>query len=459
MTRTHLAALLALLSAALPASAKTQPAGLEHIEHIVVLYLENRSFDHLFGFFPGAEGLDHAAKAAPQIDEYGHPYPSLPPVTMARHGEKPAPDPRFPAELPNRPFDIGPFVQPEDRHPDLTHRFFIHRMQIDAGRNDRFAQLSSAGGLTMGYYHSSRTALWRYAKEFTLADHFFQAAFGGSFLNHQWLVCACTPTFPDAPDSLKQWTNDPATGKPGEDPVVTADNHVVNTLQPFYPPHRVQLSEPLLPPLTRPTIGDRLSEKKISWAWYAGGWNDAVAERTTQDLFMYHHQPFVYYENYRPDSPARAEHLKDERDLFADLAANRLPQVVFFKPVGIDNQHPGYADLLAADRKLEQIVEAIRNRPAIWAGTAIIVTYDENGGFWDHVAPPAGDRWGPGTRIPAVVISPFAKKGHVDHTVYDTTSILRLIENRFGLAPLAKRDAKANGLEGAFIFGQADRRH
>ena len=91
----------------------------------------------------------------------------------------------------------------------------------------------------------------------------------------------------------------------------------------------------------------------------------------------------------------------------------------------------------------------MQNSP-YWADTAIIITYDENGGFWDHVAPPAGDRWGPGTRVPAIIISPFAKKGFVDHTQYDTTSILKTIETRWNLAPLGTRDAAAASLINAF---------
>src|SRR4029453_15782324 len=99
------------------------------------------------------------------------------------------------------------------------------------------------------------------------------------------------------------------------------------------------------------------------------------------------------------------------------------------------------------------LVKAVQQSPA-WADTAIIVTYDENGGVWDHAAPPTGDRWGPGTRVPAIVISPYAKKGFVDHTQYDTTSILKLIEERWSLAPLGSRDAAATWLANAFDFSQ-----
>jgi len=447
----HIAALLAALATLLPATARTEPVGLNRIEHIIVIYLENRSFDSLFGLFPGANGLADAQNAPPQVDESGRPYQALPTVMDVKH--KPVIlDKRFPTDLANSPFDIARYAKPDEKHPDLTHRFFIHQMQIDGGRNDRFAQLSSAGGLTMGHYDLSGTALWNYAKEFTLADNFFQAAFGGSFLNHQWLICACTPTFKDAPANLHQWKNDPATGKPTGDPALTEDGYAVNTIQPHFPPFDPAHQKDRLPVQYQTTIGDRLSEKNISWAWYAGGWDDAAAGRKTGDKFDYHHQPFIYYANYAPDSRARAEHLKDRSKLFADLKGN-FPQVAFFKPTGNKNQHPGHSSVLEADREVKEIVDAIRDSAA-WPSTAIIITYDEYGGFWDHIAPPKIDRWGPGTRIPAIIVSPFAKKGYVDHTVYDTTSILKLIETRFDLAPLTDRDAKANGLQGAFEFNQ-----
>ena len=425
---------LFLLFALLPALSHANSP----IEHIVVIYLENRSFDNLFGLFPNANGLKEAKNALPQVDEFGQVYKTLPALS----------DKRFPENLENKPFNIENYVKLNEKHPDLTHRFFINQMQINGGKNDRFAQLSSAGGLTMGYYDLSKTALWQYAKEFTLVDNFFQAAYGGSFLNHQWLICACTPEFKDAPIELRQWKIDAETGKITKEPIVTEDGYAVATIQPHYSPFHAKYAENRLPPQYQPTIGDRLSEKGISWAWYAGGWDNAVANKETDDNFQYHHQPFVYYANYAPETAARAEHLKDKTQLFADLKTN-FPKVAFFKPAGNKNQHPGYATILDADNEVKEIVEAIRQSP-IWSSTAIIVTYDEYGGFWDHVAPPKIDRWGMGTRVPTIIISPFAKKNHVDHTLYDTTSILKFVENRFDLEPLSNRDAAANGLQGAF---------
>lgn len=140
-------------------SFEAQAKNLQDIEHIVVLYLENRSFDNLFGLFPNANGLANAKNALLQVDEYGREYGTLPPV-LDEHKL----DARFPQNLPNQPFDISSYVSLTEKHPDLTHRFFIHQMQINGGKNDRFAQLSSAGGLTMGYYDLSKTALWQYAK-------------------------------------------------------------------------------------------------------------------------------------------------------------------------------------------------------------------------------------------------------------------------------------------------------
>jgi hypothetical protein len=153
-------------------------------------------------------------------------------------------------------------------------------------------------------------------------------------------------------------------------------------------------------------------------------------------------------------SPAdRERHLKDYSHLVAAIDRGELPQVVFYKPTGVLNQHPGYADILSGDEHVAALIARIKQSP-LWSSTAIIVTYDENGGFWDHVAPPKGDRWGPGSRIPAIIVSPYAKRGYVDHTSYDTTSILKFITRRFDLAPLPGVRAGAGDLTNAFEFGR-----
>jgi phospholipase C len=424
--------------------------GFEKIQHIVVIYEENRSFDNLYGKFPGAEGLATSAATATQVDKDGKPYDHLPPVMNTN--KKPAVvDDRFPTNLPNAPFDAGGMVAMDQMTGDMVHRFYQEQAQIDGGKMDKFAAISDGGGLVMSYYDGSTLPLWAYAKQYVLADHFHHAAFGGSFLNHFWLVCACTPRYDGAPADLVAKLD--GAGQLVKDGPVTPDFDAVNTIQTRFKPHDAKYdADPtkLLPPQTLPNIGDRLSEKGVTWAWYSGGWDDALAGHPDKG-FQFHHQPFAYFANYGDGTPAKAEHLKDEKAMMADIAAGTLPAVTFYKPIGEENEHPGYADVLTGDRHAAEIIAAIEKSPS-WPGTVIIVTYDENGGLWDHVAPPKVDRWGPGTRVPTIIISPFAKRGFVDHTVYDTTSILKFIETRFGLVPFGERDAAAADLSNAFAF-------
>jgi acid phosphatase len=201
-----------------------------------------------------------------------------------------------------------------------------------------------------------------------------------------------------------------------------------------------------LPPQTQATIGDRLDARGVSWAWYAGAWNKASAGTPQARAILYggveqfqpHHQPFNYYAALDPvrHAAARAEHLRDFDSRFlADAATGTLPAVTFYKPQGNLNQHPGYANLSDGDAHIASVVAQLQRSPQ-WPHMLVVITYDENGGFYDHAAVPTGDRWGPGTRIPALIVSPFAKRGFVDKTPYDTGSILRFITRRWALEPL-----------------------
>src|ERR671938_733459 len=180
------------------AAAQTPDAKLANIGHIVIIFEENRSFDNMFGLFPGANGLEAARDSAPQVDRDGRPYEFLPPV-MNSNLNPPAIDTRFPAQLPNAPFPIDKYVPRNVATGDLVHRFYQEQAQINGGKMDKFAAVSNAGGLVMGYYDFSDSAQWRLAKEFTLADSMFHSAFGGSMLNHSFLVCLCAFRWPDAP--------------------------------------------------------------------------------------------------------------------------------------------------------------------------------------------------------------------------------------------------------------------
>jgi phospholipase C len=495
MKRLSLALAMPVLAVgAAQAQAQTPPTGLSAIDTVVVIYAENRSFDNLYGTFPGANGLQNVTpENSTQLDRDGSVLKELPPVWdgLTAKGVTPPVTQAQTEHLPNKPFAID---DPQGFDTklgvithDLWHLFYQNQMQINGGKNDRFVAYADSGALVMGHYDGSKLPLWPVAKEYVLADNFFQAAFGGSFLNHFQLACACTPVYPHAdqspakdliavvnPDgvSLKLAENSPKSAIDGipkfvKNGQISPDFYAVNTMQPPYQPSAnkpakegdPRFADPstpsTLPPQNEKTIGDLLSDKGVSWAWYAGAWQAALDGDRSKPVpnFQFHHQPFNYFFQYAPGTDARAQHLKDggmNGSAFIEaIDAGKLPQVTFYKPQGNLNEHAGYADVMSGDQHIADVVAHLEKSPQ-WGHMLVVITYDENGGFFDHVAPPKADRWGPGSRIPAFIVSPFAKKGFVDHTEYDTTSILRFITHRFELPVLpglTARDAalKAHG--------------
>ena len=415
-------------------------AQISKVKHVVVIYMENHSFDNLYGQFPGADGLEQAKKEnIIQLDASGQPYATLPPIPRSS---------AFPTNLPNTYFGIEQYVAADQITPDVTHRFYQEQVQIDGGKMDKYALYNFTKGLTMGYYKTADLPLYNLAKKYTVCDHFFHSVFGGSFLNHIWLVSAASPVFPNAPANIIAQVD--STGKLIKDGTVTPDGYAVNTANSVNLHPQKDNPANLVPNQTNPTIGDRLSDKGISWAWYSGGWNNAVTGNP-DPTFTYHHQPFAYFARYAEGTKERAEHLKDETEFLEAAKKGTLPAVSFVKPIGLENEHPGESTVTGGERHAVELINAVLNGPN-GKDAVIILTYDENGGFWDHVAPPVIDKWGPGTRIPALIISPFAKKGYVDHTTYETVSILSFIEKRWGLKPLNARDEHADPLSHAFTF-------
>jgi acid phosphatase len=494
----YLAALALTAGAFVPAAPAASDPRLEAIDTIVVLYAENRSFDNLYGHFPGANGLANVtADQARQVDRDGTPLPELPPIWqgLTSPGVKPVIPEAKTAHIPNAPFAIddpkGFNLSLAVATHDLVHRFYQNQMQINGGKNDRFVAWGDSGALVMGHYSGEGLALWDLAKRYTLADNFFMGTFGGSFMNHIYLACACVAYYPDADKSpakseisaveddgvsLKVTPESPKSAMQGvpifvADKALTPDFYAVNTMQPPYQPSGARPAPDgdkryadsgrpsVLVPQTQTTIGDLLSQKGVTWAYYAGAWASALAGRnsTPTPNFTYHHQPFNYFAAYAPGTEARA-HISDGglfgAEFIKAIDEGRLPQVAFYKPQGNLNEHPGYADVLAGDTHLADIVAHLEKSPQ-WPRMLVVITYDENGGFWDHVAPPKGDRWGPGIRIPTLIVSPFAKRGYVDHTLYDTSSILRFITKRFDLPMLeglSARDA-AMAKAGSGVLG------
>jgi phospholipase C len=546
-------ALPALIGGSVSASADMGHRRDHRIDHIVVIYEENHSFDNLFGGWERVDGL-RGTRPQTQVAPDGTALPCLP------QNDVNLTSPPLPASCTgtvngapvssafgNRPFAIDDFIQPPDTtcpRPgqfvpagipkgqglpggctrDMVHRFYNEQYQLDGGRMDRYVAGSDAVGMAMGHYDTRGLPIYEYlharhAPNYAISDRFFQGSFGGSFLNHQWLITPTTPVFPNAarsglddlhsvvgPDGFPAGTPlHPATPGTADRALTQAANpdgscavpagmsappagtacgdFAINTIQPAYQPFQPGTpAARLLPPQTAPTIGDRLSAASLDWAWYSGGWDNAngnvggpgwtngttpgtcTSPRTATGAvypncpdatFQYHHQPFNYFANYAPGTAARAAHLRDEVEFIAAAKSGNLKPVSFIKPVGEENEHPGYASEDAGSRHLVDLVKAVENGPDA-DNTLIVVTYDEFGGQWDHVAPPSGrhavaDQWGPGTRIPALLISPLLHRPFsVDHASHDTTSIMATIEHRFHLAPIGTRDARVADLFTAF---------
>jgi len=522
------AGLLAFAPAAWAASGPGLPGG---YKHLVVIYEENHSFDNLYGDWGPVNGasVEGLAQAPPgrttQVSQDGTPLGCLPQNDVnlqnagpdatqcsATSGGKTAKGGRFP----NAPFGIDQYIpatattcpkagapyapngvvqgqgDPGGCTEDLVHRFYQEQYQLDGGKQDRYVIGSDAIGLAMGRYDTQALPIYKYlhsagAPNYVLADRFFQAAFGGSFLNHQYLVAARAPIdtsaapggpnaglhsvvdangFPDTKYPLYTATDPAAVDKQltqtcgpsgkGANPNVACGDFAVNTIQPSSVPFGKGAKLPLIDDVKFPNIGDRLSEANVDWNWYSGGWDDAVAGRAG-GVFQYHHQPLNYFQNFAENGKYR-NHLQDENKFIAAAAQGTLPSVSFVKPYGAENEHPGYASEANGSDHLVNLVKSITDGPN-GKDTMIVVTYDEFGGQWDHVQPPGlgspgvSDAFGPGTRVPALVIGARINASTVDHTVYDTTSILATIERSFGLAPLSARDAAVSDLSAAVSAG------
>jgi acid phosphatase len=573
------------LMAAGPAAAGADKGPLGNYKHIVVIYEENHSFDNLYGLWGDVNGqhlvglADADAAHKTQIAQNGTPYTCLKQLDVNLNTDAagntlsklPQCNPEtvtFPdastttytSHFVNAPFNIDQYIpadattcprpnqefsfpngimngalQADGVTPvglpggctrDLVHKFYQEQYQLDGGQQDRYVTGSDSVGMSMGYYDTTALPIYDYlhghgAPKYVIADQFFQGAYGGSYLNHQYLIAAQPLAWPNAPvgqHAVLDANGFPHLGYPLYKPTsAVVDGNVtqscgltttvdrlacgdwaVNTLQPAWEP---QGSFGAVEPATDDTnvalnIGDRMSDAGVSWAWYAGGWDNAAGNQTgpgwtngsgpscsdpnvsiadgktfpfcPDSSFQFHHQPFNYFTRYAPGTPDRAAHLKDEVAFIASAQDGTLPSVSFVKPLGNENEHPGYSSEPNGSDHLVDLIKAIETGPKA-GNTLIVVTYDEFGGEWDHVSPPglgtdgAHDQFGPGTRVPALLIGRSFTSSGVDHTVYDTTSIIATIEHQFGLQPVAARgsvtprDSLVNDLANAVSTGRKGR--
>ncbi len=508
-----------------PSHGHSGPKVVGDYRHLVVIYEENHSFDNLYGSWGSVggqhvEGISDASQLhTTQVAQNGDAYGCLlqddvnlasPPLANTcidtAHGVAAS-------HFTNSPFTIDDYIRPRDKTcpapgvsapngvlknspgalrggctRDIVHRFYQEQYQLNGGLQNRYVTGSDAVGLTMGVYRTRDLPIYRYlhgrnAPHYVIADHFFQAAFGGSFLNHQYLVSARAPVdtnvsgpddplhsvvdsegFPNATYPLyhpQGAVNDAqltqACKLPTTNPDVACGDYAVNTMQPSNAPFGGGAQLPLIDDREYPNIGDRLSAKGISWNWYSGGWDDAAAGHPGP-LFQYHHQPLNYWADYGAGKPGRT-HLRDEAEFVKAAQRGTLPTVSFVKPYGAENEHPGYASEPNGSDHLVGLLKTVLSGPQA-DDTLVVVTYDEFGGQWDHVSPPGlgtrgvSDEFGPGSRIPALVLSKSFRNSGVDHSVYDTTSILATIEHGLHLRPLASRDARVADLSNAVRIGR-----
>ncbi|HEX6351085.1 MAG TPA: alkaline phosphatase family protein [Candidatus Dormibacteraeota bacterium] len=324
------------------------------IEHVVLLMQENRSFDHYFGLFPGAEG-----------------FPPCSPV-------KPAPS----LTLLDPPHDTD-----------------SARAEYHGGRNDEFEVLG--GGKALTYYTGEDLPYyWALAHRFTLCDRYFCSVLGPTVPNRLYALAA----------SAGGYKNNPAVIDPA-----------------------------LLP---RPTLVDRLEEARISWACYS-----AHAATSYPSSFS----AVGYYPERRADPRAQRSYA----DFLSDAARGTLPAVSWVLPAEPLSEHPP-DPIQWGERFAALTINSVAAGPA-WERSALILNYDENGGFYDHVAPPQVDARGFGFRVPCIVVSPWARAGHVSAQVLDHTSVLAFIRSVFGLRPINDREAAATPISDAFDFGHAER--
>ncbi len=323
--------------------------------------------------------------------------------------------------VPNDPADAGagcvePYWLGTDPSRDLDHDRAAFLEQYNEGRMDGFVSAvthgSSDGRGAMGYYDDRDLPYyWNIADEYVLFDRFFQSAGGGSISNHMFWVTGTAGVGETIPDEGF-----------GE----------------------------------LPTIFDRLEKQGISWKFYVQNYDptinlrhQGVGDRASQVVWV----PLLNYARYL-DDPELTSHIVDLDEYYTDLERGTLPSVSYIVPSGASEHPPG--SIRAGQRFVRTLITSLMRSDA-WSSSAFMWTYDDWGGFYDHVAPPQVDEWGYGFRVPTLLVSPYARLGHVESTTLDFTSILKFIEENWGLAPLAGRDAQANNFMTAFDFSQPPR--
>ena len=407
------------------------------INHIVVIMQENRSFDNYFGTYPGASGIPRGTCMPLSPD---HPNVGC----------------------------VKPFLSTNVISGDLPHGYQSSVIAHDNGKMDGFMVAENEDRKTMSYYDNKTIPYyWDLARHYVLADNFYSSVLSYSLPNHWFALAGQAPATsmfyfmhrPPHNNILNQAENASIIAGGGGNQNATMGNTTVAANFGVNPNPtstnlrdevaRVYLEESNL----TKTVADLFMNNthNITWKYYdhlvrAGNYKAAVSSGRAFEFW----NPFsakgsTYTAAYSP-------HFANRAQIFTDLKNGNFPQVSWVMPSFPISEHPP-ANITSGMNWVKHVINAIMNSP-YWNSTAIILTWDDYGGFYDHVAPPQIDKYGLGFRMPTIIISPYSKPGYIDHTQYQFESMLKFIEWRFSLQPLTGRDLHANNLLNAFDFNQ-----
>jgi phospholipase C len=400
----RLIGLLVVLSACLSngSSSSTASVAAQHIKHIIFFIKENRTFDNYFGTYPGANGATTA------VDSEG---------------------------------ETIPLQHEKDSIPDIDHTSSGARMVYDNGKMDQFDLLNNetttystrqanpyANNSLTQLYQSDIPNYWLYAQNFVLGDNMFSSLMGPSFPNHLYTVAAQSGGSIDNPESATEgWGCD-------------VPNQQVEVKDSNRPAHLQEAC------FNFQTLADELDAKGYSWRYYAppASWD-----------FGYHWSAFDAIEHIRYGKDW--QYVVPAYTFMHAADSGILPTISWVVTPFAVSEHPSVGvSVCVGENWTVQMLNALMRGPD-WSSTAVFLTWDDFGGLYDHVPPQQIDGYGLGFRVPLIVISPYAKKGYIDHTQYEFSSMLRFAEDILGLAPLTKRDKGANAMFNAFDFTQKPR--
>ncbi len=430
------------------------------IEHIVFIVQENHSFDNYFGTYPGANGFGNISVLVDPLNAssgYISPFHITPEMGVETGFGDPNLAILAEAVSGTEPFHLGS----QSLGQDLGHSWETAVKSYDNGKMDGFVAADHST-LAMGYYDRRDIPYyWDYADHFTLADNFFSSTFGPSLPTHLYIASGSS----GHPNSGLTQVYSPSSGQEAgalPEPCIV-NGSVINN-----PPSFGWFSagdSPIInwnePPLNWATLAQEMSTANKTWPWYNGDANPLAA--TYWNVLPL----FEYFQN-NPDQLAK--HVKSTANFASDVASNELPAVswiipgswqpptlpeVFKDQTTMQNsvsEHPPARSDVGMDY-VAYLINQVMQSPS-WQSTAIVLYWDDYGGFYDHVRPPVIDAFGDGFRVPSLIISPWAKSNYIDHTEYEFGSLLRFAEENFNLPTLGARDLTANSIMNSFNFSQ-----